>query len=64
MKHRQGYYARKLAEARALRASLREMLDAYWERGDGEPAPEFIKRAARLSRWKAPKGSLEGTKSK
>jgi len=57
------YYARVLAEKRALRKSMREMLDCYWSTGDGEPAPEFIKRAARLSGWKAPKGSLEGSKA-
>lgn len=46
------HYARVLAEKRALVKSMREMLDAYWGEGDGEEAPEFIKRAARLARWK------------
>ena len=45
------HYARLLAEKRAMRASLREMLDCYWGAGDGEDPPEFIKRAARLARW-------------
>jgi len=46
------HYSIKLAENRALRKSLREMLDAYWGAGDGEDPPEFIKRAARLGRWR------------
>ena len=52
------HYARVLAEKRALVASLREMLDAYWGEGDGEDPPDFIKRAARLARWKC---KLRGT---
>lgn len=51
------HYGRVLAEKRALVKSMREMLDAYWGEGDGEPAPEFIVRAARLARWKAKKRS-------
>lgn len=46
------HYARKLAEVRALKKSMREMLDCYWGPGDGEDPPAFIKRAARLSGWK------------
>ena len=46
------HYARVLAEKRALRKSIRELLDCYWGAGDGEDPPEFIKRAARLSGWK------------
>lgn len=46
------HYARVLAEKRALKKSMRELLDAYWGAGDGAEPPDFIKRAARLSGWK------------
>lgn len=46
------HYARKLTECRALRKSIRELLDCYWAEGDGAEPPDFIKRAARLSGWK------------
>lgn len=53
---------RKRSDLKATRKVIRELLDCYWGTGDGDPAPEFIKRAARLSGWKAPAGSLEGKK--
>jgi len=34
-----------------LRASLAYMLKAYWGKGDGEPAPEFIREAAALCNY-------------
>ena len=39
---------------RKLRKVMREMLDCYWGRGDGDTPPEFITRAANLSGWKFP----------
>lgn len=48
-------------ERRKMRKVMRELLDCYWGRGDGDEAPEFIQRAAALSGWKAPAGSLKGT---
>jgi hypothetical protein len=43
---------RRLRELRQVKASLREMLDAYWGAGDGDPPPVFIERAIRLSGYK------------
>lgn len=66
MKPKTGYrmaFARAKTENNALRKSMHEMLDAFWGEGDGDRAPDFIRRAARLSRWKAPAGSLEGNKT-
>lgn len=39
-------------ERRKMRKVLRELLDCYWEDGDGEEPPEFIRRAAELCGWK------------
>lgn len=46
------HYARVLAEKRALRKIVRELLDCYWGAGDGDEPPAFIKHAASLSGWK------------
>lgn len=46
------HQARKLAENKAMRKVIRELLDCYWGAGDGEEPPEFISRAARLASWK------------
>lgn len=39
------------ADHLALRASMRQMLDAYWGEGDGARPPEFILEAMKLSGW-------------
>lgn len=49
-------------DIKRLKASMCELLDCYWGQGDGDEAPEFIQRAAALSGWKAPTGSLKGTR--
>lgn len=41
-----------LAEAEELRAAMLKLLDCYWGKGDGEPAPEFIQKAASLCGYK------------
>jgi hypothetical protein len=50
------HYARKLTEVRALKKSMRELLDCYWGAGDGDEPPAFIKRAIRLSGYRPPVG--------
>lgn len=36
-----------------LRASLKEMVDCYWGKGDGEPPPSFVQRAIDLTKEKS-----------
>ena len=57
------HYARALAEKRAMRKAIRELLDCYWGAGDGSEPPDFIKRAARLAGWKH-KGPKRGEAAK
>lgn len=46
--------ARQRSTIAALKKSLREMLDAYWGKGDGETPPKFITLAANRAGWKSP----------
>ncbi len=52
---------RRKRELRQVKASLREMLDAYWGAGDGDTPPAFIECAIRLSGYKHKKTLPDGT---